>query len=82
MSVKEVEKRIHRVISIGDSREEVAAAMARAKVKVSYDQYNHRFQGALHEGCSSGTAVIVYLTFDELDSGLRRIEVSKSYTFW
>lgn len=82
VSVKEVKERIHRVVRIGDSREEVAAAMDRVKVKVSYDQYNHRFQGALREGCSSGTAVIVYLTFDELDSRLSKIEVSKSYTFW
>jgi hypothetical protein len=82
VSVKEVKRRIHSVISIGDSRDEVAAAMERAKVKVSYDPYNHRFQGALREGCSSGTAVIVYLTFDDLDNGLTKIEVSKSYTFW
>ena len=81
VSVKEVKERIHSVVSIGDSREEVAAAMDRAKVKVSYDKYNHRFQGALREGCSSGTAVIVYLTFDGSD-GLSKIEVFKSRTFW
>lgn len=81
VSVKEVKERIHRVVSIGDSREEVAAAMDRARVKVTYDKYNHRFQAAIFEGCSNLESVIVYLAFDDLDE-LKEIEVYKERTFW
>ena len=81
MSVQEVRERIHRVVSIGDSREEVAAAMDRAKVKVTYDQYNRRFQAGILEGCRSGTSIVVHLSFDDLDQ-LKEIEVYKNYTAW
>ncbi len=81
VSVKEVEKRIYSIVSIGDSREEVAAAMDRAKVKVTYDQHDHQFRAAIFEGCRKLESIIVHLTFDELDK-LKEVKVFKEITFW
>jgi hypothetical protein len=81
VSVKEVEKRINRVVSIGDSREEVAEAMDRAKIMFTYDQHDHRFRAGILEGCKRGTSIVIHLSFNDLDK-LKKIEVHKNYTAW
>lgn len=72
----DLEKRIR----VGDSRDQIEAALKDAKLHFSYDQYNNSYNSFIREeGCPYGKDVIIEVYLDK-NGYMSKIETSDSYT--